>query len=145
MKLVVFYSRTGNTKKLAKKIAEGIGADIDEIEDGQNRKGPIGFLKSGFQSLRGKKPKIDFKKDPSKFDITIIGTPVWGGVAASPVQNYLRENKFKKVAFFASYGGSEGKVFQNMEKLCNQKPIAKFSARGSNTNKLEKFVKKLNK
>ena len=31
--LVVYYSRTGNTKKIGQEIATALGADLDEIVD----------------------------------------------------------------------------------------------------------------
>ena len=64
--LVVYYSRTGNTRKLAKIIAEKLKADIEEIEDSTSRSGPLGWLRAGrdagLKSLTKLKP---LKKDPS--------------------------------------------------------------------------------
>ena len=42
--LVVYYSRTGNTKFVAEAIAQSLEADIEEIKDGKNRMGVFGFL-----------------------------------------------------------------------------------------------------
>ena len=71
--LVVYYSRTGNTRKLAKIIAEKLKADIEEIEDSTSRSGPLGWLRAGrdagLKSLTKLKP---LKKDPSNYDMVII-------------------------------------------------------------------------
>lgn len=45
--LVAFYSRTGNTKKLAEEISKILEADIEEIRDKKDRSGAIGWLFAG--------------------------------------------------------------------------------------------------
>ena len=45
--LVVYYSRTGRTKKIAKEIQERLNADIEEIHDVKNREGILGWLSAG--------------------------------------------------------------------------------------------------
>jgi len=55
--LVVYYSRTGNTKFVAEKIAQELGADIEEVIDKKNRFGLINYLRAGGDALRRKKPR----------------------------------------------------------------------------------------
>ncbi|MCD6363048.1 MAG: flavodoxin family protein [Synergistetes bacterium] len=52
--LVVVYSRTGITLSLAKKIARELQADLEIIRDNVNRKGVLGFLRSGYEAVRKK-------------------------------------------------------------------------------------------
>ncbi|KUK03189.1 MAG: hypothetical protein XD45_0757 [Thermotoga sp. 50_64] len=54
--LVVVYSRTGNALSGAKKIADELQADLEVIEGKTNRRGILGFLRSGYEAL---------KKDPT--------------------------------------------------------------------------------
>jgi flavodoxin len=42
--LVVYYSRSGNTRFVAEQISEEIGADIEEIIDIKKRKGLLGLF-----------------------------------------------------------------------------------------------------
>ena len=99
--LVVFYSRAGNTKRIALEIQKNLKSDIDEIKS-IDRKGPWGFLMAGKDSVFSEKVPISYKKDPSKYNLAIIGTPVWTYTMAPAIRTYLLENKgkFKKVAFF---------------------------------------------
>lgn len=125
--LVVYYSRTGRTREVASQIAGELNCDIEEIRDTQKRTGIIGFLKSGYQAARGKDTVLEpYERDPSDYDLVIVGTPVWAGNPSVPMGTYLRENasKIKNAAFFCTYGGSgaEG-TFRRMSEIIGKEPI----------------------
>jgi flavodoxin len=127
--LVVFYSRSGNTRKLALEIKKCLKADLDEIKS-IDRKGAWGFLMAGKDSVFNKTIDIKYKKDPSKYNLVVIGTPVWTYTMAPAIRTYLIQNKgkFKKVAFFCTMNSSGDKItFKNMERL-SKKPVATLSA-----------------
>ncbi|MBU0761905.1 MAG: NAD(P)H-dependent oxidoreductase [Candidatus Altiarchaeota archaeon] len=126
--LVVFYSRSGNTKKVALEISKMMNADVEEILDEKDRSGVVGYLSAGkdatFKSL-GKIKKTN--KNPKDYDLVIAGTPVWAFTVSTPVKTYLDMNKenLKEVAFFATQGGSGAdNAFKEMEKVCGKKPRA---------------------
>lgn len=125
--LIAFYSRTGTTKKIAKVLAEKLGADLEEIKDTVDRSGIKGYLISGRDAMKKKMTKIDSSKfNPADYDLTIIGTPIWGWNMSVPVRTYVSEqrNNFNKVAFFCTMGGSGNEnTFFEMEKIIGQKPI----------------------
>ncbi|NPV42673.1 MAG: flavodoxin [Firmicutes bacterium] len=127
--LVAYYSRTGNTRCVAQKIKETIGCDIEEIIDKENRKGIIGFLKSGYQALKGIPAEIEENsKEVSQYDLVVIGTPVWAGRVSCAVRRYIIKNKdkFKNLAYFSTQmGTNEDRVFEDMEELCGRKPLYK--------------------
>jgi len=126
--LVVYYSRTGTTREVARVLAQNIACDVEEIIDKANRSGLIGFIKSGFSAVRGLSTQIENTKyDASLYDIVIIGTPVWAGHVSSAVRTYLEKNarNFKKVAFFSTAASAkDDKVFVDMEKLCAKRPLS---------------------
>lgn len=62
--LVIYYSESGNTEKVAKAIAKGLGAEIRRIEE----------------------TKPEELKD---YDLICIGTPVHGFAPAKPVKDFL--------------------------------------------------------
>jgi multimeric flavodoxin WrbA len=98
---------------------------MDEIIDTVKRSGPGGYLTSGKQATKRELTKIEpAKKDPSQYDIVIIGTPVWALTISTPVRTYLTENKGKlgKVAFFLTFGGFGAEsAFHELEDLCGKK------------------------
>lgn len=144
--LVVFYSRTGITKEVAVRISEELDCDIEEIFDVKSRNGIFGYIRSGIESASRKIPEIkETEVDPSDYDLTVIGTPVWAGNMASPVRTYLFNNndKLNRVAFFCTMGsrGSK-KTFLEMERLSEFNPLA-YLALTSKEIKQEKHIKKV--
>lgn len=115
--LVAFYSRTGNTKKAGKQIAQNLDADTDEIIDKKDRQGVIGFIVAIIDSLLNRPAEIENKKDPSGYDLVIVGTPIWTGTAAPAVKTYLSRYRLGNVAFFCTYGHSSARTFDKMEQL----------------------------
>jgi flavodoxin len=145
--LIVFYSRTGTTKKMAEKMAKILKADIDEIVDRKNRKGIIRWLLAGRDAMKKKTTEITFKKDPSKYSLVILGTPTWAGLPSPAIRTYLTKNKFKKLAFFCTMGGkNHSKVFIEMESI-SKKPIATLAVQGRTLNDSEQnivsFIRKI--
>ncbi|MDQ1280660.1 MAG: hypothetical protein QG670_1923 [Thermoproteota archaeon] len=75
--LVIYYSRTGNTKFIGEKIAHELGADIEEVIDKKNRNGPIGWLSAGKDALSHSKTEIaESNKIQSEYDLIVIETPI---------------------------------------------------------------------
>jgi len=129
--LLVFYSRTGNTRKIAQEIAKSINADIEELIDLENRKGPLGLLKSGRDAMKKRKTRLQRTiKDPSSYDLVILGTPVWGSNLSSPIRTYINDNRklLKQTALFCTAAGDPdryaGNCLSDLEQLTGQKAVA---------------------
>ena len=50
--LCIYYSRTGNTKKVMKAIASEMDAELVELTDGIERSGLRGWLRSGLDAVK---------------------------------------------------------------------------------------------
>lgn len=122
--LVAYYSRTGNTKTVAEAVADSLNADIEPISADTEGKG-MGRLV--MQALFKVQARIgQTTKDPSLYDVVVVGTPVWAHTLSSPVRTYLAKNKsnFKSVAFFCTYGGSGSeRALKNMESFCGKTAV----------------------
>ena len=124
--LVVYYSRTGNTKKVGRRIAEMLDCGKKELFDRKDRSGTLGFLKGGWDAWREKTTEIYNDQDPIDSNHFIIGTPVWSGKLTPAVRTYIKKRKqhFKNVSFFCTHGGSGGEVaLDEMESLSGKKPV----------------------
>lgn len=125
--LVVYYSRTGTTKTVAEALAAKLGADLEEIVDPWERRGFLGYLRSGLEGLEGKPAEIEPpRQDPDTYDLVVLGTPVWSWSLSAPVRGYLeRVGKIStNVAFFLTLGGAGARrVFRQMEEACGKAPL----------------------
>ncbi|MPV71741.1 flavodoxin family protein [Burkholderia sp. BE17] len=126
--LVVFYSRTGTIRRAATALAAMLDADVDEIFVTQSRAGPFGYLRSLVEAINRKPAEIVApKRDPSAYDLVVIGSPVWAGCVSSPVRAYLDANqrRLPRVAFFCSFAqrGADSALTQ-MRMLARKSPLA---------------------
>lgn len=126
--LIVFFSLTGNTRKIAQAISDELNGTLEEIQDTRNRNGIAGYLLSIMEAIFKKRSKIqEVKHDPSAYDLVIIGTPVWAFNISSPVRTYLeqKKNSINAAAFFVTCTASGGKkVLQDMTNLYGKKASA---------------------
>ena len=148
--IIVYYSRTGTTKELAEFLAKKLDCRAIELIDLTNRKGPLAYLLGGRDAMQRKLTQIEkVKEDVFKYDLVIIGTPVWGSNVTPAVRTFLTQNPVKKVAFFATAGGTNlGLTFHEMEKLtATPKATLALTTTEVNSNKFrektEEFIKKL--
>jgi len=126
--LVVFYSRTGNTRRAARAIARATDADVEEIEDRASRRGLLGYLKSAYEALKQGQPTIVLpRRDPSAYDIVLVGSPTWASALPGPVRAYLTRfaGRLPAVAFFVTCGGSGAEnVLVQMGRAAVKQPLA---------------------
>jgi len=150
--LIVYYSRTGETRTIAEQIQSSLKGDIDEIKDVTSRSGIIGWLKAGRDSITKNLTKIkDIDLNPSDYDLVIIGSPTWNGAASTPIRTYITEYKdtLQQVALFSTGVSDEPKALEEMETLIGGKSIAKLHlikkeiANGAHHSKIEDFIQKI--
>lgn len=125
--LVVYYTRTGHTQKVAEMIIAACDADVERIWDVKPRKGILGYLRSGREAWRREAGDIQSsEKDIDHYDLVIIGTPVWAGNLSSPVRAYVSRysGRFKRLAAFCTEGGMGGeKALIQLADLCGVEPV----------------------
>ena len=140
--LLVYYSRAGHVRRLGQAIAQelersGIACDQEEILDVRPRNGLLGYIRSVWDSvfqLRTETQAASSRgfRDPSLYEMVLVGSPVWAGNLATPVGSYLSDTrgKISDFGFFLSYGGSgPGKTFERMEYLCGVGPVDRLAIR----------------
>jgi flavodoxin len=146
--LIVYYSRTGTTKKVAETLKDMLKANSEEITETVDRSGFLGYMRAGRDAMKRKLTVLkDMKYDPVGYDMVIIGTPVWGFNVCPAIRTYLTQHKLnlKKVAFFATMGGSGGKkTLDEMELIAGKAPVAtlELKERDVKNNKITPKLKK---
>ena len=126
--LVAFYSMSGNTRAIADEIRGALGADIAEIREPRTRHGVGGAVRALFDAvLRRQPPILPIDRDPARYDMLVLGGPVWGGRMAAPVRTFAKQyaTQVPHVAFFCTEGGrGADTAFADLETLCAHAPKA---------------------
>lgn len=122
-KLIVYFSYTGNTRKIANKIKEKIGCDILEIKTIIPYSEDYDTVVNDEQNSEASNhlPKIqDITIDLKQYDEIIIGTPVWWYRPVPAIRTFLTQNDLsnKKIKPFATNAGWIGKTFKEIKELC---------------------------
>lgn len=115
--LVVFYSRSNNTRTAAQTISQETGAKVVEVTDKKSRSGPIGYMLGAIDAIREKKTSIEYEKVNLKdYDTVYIGTPVWASKPAPAIVEFINDNEFSGVntITFATMGSSGGDTTINV-------------------------------
>mgnify|MGYP000262473660 FL=1 len=101
--LVVYYSASGTTKRVATAIADATGADLYEIT-------PVEPYTSDDLNWTNSSSRVSREHDDESlqdialteitptdwdsYDTVLIGYPIWWGIAAWPVDNFVKGNDF---------------------------------------------------
>lgn len=152
---VVFFSLSGNTKEAAEFISKETGADLFQIElvKPMPDSMPKQMMRGGMQSTFGMKPDIKgVPENISDYDEIILGTPIWAGKAASPVNTFISkygiENKVTAVFTFSGGGDNDKCILKLSQLLKNMKNQIALADRNSNmadknSERLKEFVKSI--
>ena len=116
--LVIYYSASGNTARVAKDIAEAAGADLFEIVPTEvYTSEDLNWTNSDSrvsrehddESLRDVPLTTTEVPDWDSYDTVFIGYPIWWGIAAWPVDTFVKNNDFtgKTVIPFATSSSSD--------------------------------------
>ncbi len=108
--LIVYYSRTGNTKAVAELIQEKIGGDLVQIETVEKR--PRDYQKEVEQNAQEQENEIlpeltTTIPDFDKYERIFVGTPTWNMALPQAVVSFLNSYDFngKTIIPFNTHGG----------------------------------------
>lgn len=142
--LIVYYSHSGNTRKMAKIIAEQLHADCLEII-------PQKPYPQAYNAVVNQAKK-DIQIDLNKYSTIFIGSPNWRSTIAPPILTFIMQNQNhlinKELIPFCTHGGGGfGHIPQDIKKLCPQSKIltglASYDSTASNTD-IHKWLTKIN-
>lgn len=109
--LVVYFSHTGTTEKVAREIQQQTGGDLFKMETVQNyptnHKQLLDYAKKELDanarpSLKATVPNLD------SYDVVFVGYPIWWYTLPMPLFTFFESHTFagKTVIPFCSHGGS---------------------------------------
>ncbi|KQB42533.1 flavodoxin family protein [Flavobacterium aquidurense] len=135
--LIVYLSRTKNTKAVAEIIQKNTGGALVELElqkpypedykaivSQVSKENETGFL----PPLKTKITNIE------KFDIVFVGFPTWGMQLPPPMKSFLKEYNLEGktvIPFNTNAGYGVGSSFQTVKELCPKSNVLEgFSVKG---------------
>ena len=108
--LVIFYSYTGKTRRLAQDTAENENADIVEVKEIKRRSTVGAYVGGSFAAMRQKEAKIEkYECNFDDYDKIIIFMPVWAGYPAPAMNNIINalpEGKDVEIIMTSGSGSS---------------------------------------
>jgi len=151
--LIIYYSWSGNTRKIAHIIQKEVGGDMVEIIP----ENPYPSSYNATVEQAKKEIKMDYKppiktkiEDIEKYDIIFVGTPNWWSTIAPPVVTFLTQHNLSGktiIPFITHGGGGQGRVVSDIKRLCPEskvlEPLSIYE--GGSTDLREKILEWLKK
>ena len=156
--LVVYFSQTGSTKKLAEFIAKETKADLFELKPAQSySNADIDWTDENSRVVKehNNMPNVEVKLENTNvpnfesYDKVFIGAPIWWGELSWVVDDFVKSNDFKgkKLVSFStslSSGNSEsGKRLEGYTKDVQWLKGERFSS-NFNEDDVKKWLETLN-
>ena len=113
--LVAYFSASGTTARVAKELAQAVGADLYEIKPAvPYTKADLNWMNKKSRSSvemsdKSSRPALaDRDADIAAYDTILLGFPIWWYVAPTIINSFLESYDFsgKKIVLFATSGGS---------------------------------------
>ncbi len=127
--LVAYYSATGQTERVARIIAEKLGAHLFELQptapyseadfDWTNPESRVS-KEHGDESLRDVDLVQETPENWEEYDTVFIGCPIWYGIFAWPVNRFMKINSFADktvVPFCVSHSSPLGDSDQQLRAM----------------------------
>lgn len=131
--LVVYYSRTGTTRRVANEIRDLVNGDMDEIVEAENHAGAFGWVRSIAEAVLRLQPRLQAPVcDPRGYDLVFVGGPIWMGRLAPAVRAWIACSgpSITRIAFFATQNGpAVAAAWQDLERLAGVRAVASHSVR----------------
>ena len=127
--LIVYLSRTNNTKAVAELIQQKVGGTLVALE--LESPYPADYNATVQQVAReneaGHLPPLKTKIDRiEQYDFVFLGFPTWGMQLPPPVKSFLRQHSLRGktvIPFNTNAGYGEGSSFQTVRELCPQSTV----------------------
>jgi flavodoxin len=117
--LILYYSRTGNTRMTCETLQKALNAQLIEIKDLTDRSGSWGGLTGMLNTLFNMETGIEPEHpDLSTCSTIILASPLWAGKLAPAIRTLIGRNKFdnKRVIIFTTGNAILDQVNQEKNK-----------------------------
>jgi len=145
--LTIYFSHSGNTRKVANTIHKVVGGDIVEIHPVEPY--PVNYnavVEQAKQELHsGYKPEIKARvEDIASYDTVFVGSPNWWHTIAPSVITFLSETDMSGktiIPFITHGGGGLGQSAIDIEGLCpNSTILESVAIYGADVSVVQKWL-----
>lgn len=121
--LILYYSNSGNTERLARRIQQDIPSDMIKVEPAEK----YGcFAKAVHRMIKERKSHtaVALKTpvpDLSSYDVIFVGYPIWASTLPDFMREFLSRCDFrdkKVIPFSTSYGASTESSLKDLKVAC---------------------------
>ncbi len=132
--LVVYYSESGNTKKVAEMIHNKVGGDIIRIETVAPYPDDYDTLvqQAKKEQAQNTRPEIKTKiPNINEYGVIFLGYPNWWSSMPMPVYTFIEQNHLdgRTIVPFSTHGGGGlGHSIEDLKKECPKSKILKSLA-----------------
>lgn len=127
--LIVYFTRTGNTKEIVDKLKSELTADVEEITEEGSRRGLLGWLRSGRQGSSKADVEIrPLEADPSSYELVVMASPVWSGNVSAPMKAFIKKYRdgLPETAVFLTHDSPDvAQAFAGIDELLDKEPLAR--------------------
>lgn len=128
--IIVYFSYTNNTRKIAKEIEQKLNCDILEIKTTVPYSNDYEEVVNNEQNSERSNylPEIEpIDVEFNQYDTIILGTPVWWYRPVPAIRTFLSQYDLrnKTIIPFACNCGWLGKTFEEIKKMCPNSKIEK--------------------
>jgi flavodoxin len=128
--LVAYYSKSGSNRYLAKRFAQALNGDIEEIRPRLNAFPSLAL----FSFLRMSLGIRRFQHPVNEYDRVVVVGPIWMGLLISPLRDFIRTYRhgIRELYFATCCGGGDeqkdtrfgyGGVFRQVKDVAGEKCI----------------------
>ncbi|WP_319379435.1 hypothetical protein [uncultured Methanocorpusculum sp.] len=102
---VIYFSRTGTSRRIAEKIAKELSVEPVEVTDNMDWDGTLGYMRAARYAVKNKEVAIQTRGKIGEVDEYIVVTPMWCGKITPAIRILLQELPKEKVHLIVSSGG----------------------------------------
>ena len=134
--LIVYHSRTNNTKAIAEIIHQSVGGNLVslELENPYPEDYDAIVQQVAEENRTGFLPPLKTKVNTARYDTIFLGFPTWGMQLPPPMKSFLNENDLKGkiiIPFNTNAGYGLGSSLKTIRKLSpNSTILDEFSVKG---------------
>lgn len=134
--LIVYLSRTNNTKTIAEMIQKQVGGDLValELENPYPQDYHAIVRQVAEENEIGFLPSLKTKVNMARYDTVFLGFPTWGMQLPPPIKSFLNQYDLSDktiIPFNTNAGYGVGSSFRTVKKLCpNSTVLEGFSIKG---------------